>query len=453
MFIILGGWLLLAIIYMELLRSNIAISAGILLFISEVGLDLLIAFFAYQLSRNCLKIYKKALLFFSAAYLVESFTDGFLNTSVHILFHNPLSMIEELSIEIPFFIFLSLQFLGWYQVFSVCKNTPRNIYSWIIITPFMLVGLILLYLFGLAYNLQTHISYFSLGLLQIIAVILNLANFAMSALCLSTAKHKAISYMAMGTLILTAKDMIERFTILSETYYVFSDIRIVWVLGLAIFAYGLFLARKENIFKKEGFCLSSLKSLQSLYTFWCFTIFIFSFLVFSFSLYFFSYLKNVYLNESLAYISSSVMFYSIVTIVFSNFFASKMLTSFKTVKYLIDSFKSHPLEEIGLPKNFIKSDVTEFSELEDCLVTAKLAVSDKFQAEKQLSVVTAQVTHDIRSPLSALEMTLADIAVPEEKRIIMRNSIGRIRDIINNLANYSIDKDKKDSEVFVPYSR
>ena len=56
---------------------------------------------------------------------------------------------------------------------------------------------------------------------------------------------------------------------------------------------------------------------------------------------------------------------------------------------------------------------------------------EQFVALAQLS---AQVSHDIRSPLAALEMISSSLnELPEEKRLITRNSINRIRDIANSL--------------------
>ena len=52
----------------------------------------------------------------------------------------------------------------------------------------------------------------------------------------------------------------------------------------------------------------------------------------------------------------------------------------------------------------------------------------------KLSSISKQVAHDIRSPLSALNIitnTLTD--VPEEKRLLIRNSVQRINDIANDL--------------------
>lgn len=48
--------------------------------------------------------------------------------------------------------------------------------------------------------------------------------------------------------------------------------------------------------------------------------------------------------------------------------------------------------------------------------------------------ISSQVAHDIRSPLTALNVVLGSLSgIPEEKRVLARNSIERINDIANNL--------------------
>ena len=63
----------------------------------------------------------------------------------------------------------------------------------------------------------------------------------------------------------------------------------------------------------------------------------------------------------------------------------------------------------------------------------KLVASKTYEAMAKLA---SQVAHDIRSPLAALEMISGSLGeLPEDKRLIIRNSINRIRDIANSLLN------------------
>jgi signal transduction histidine kinase len=65
------------------------------------------------------------------------------------------------------------------------------------------------------------------------------------------------------------------------------------------------------------------------------------------------------------------------------------------------------------------------------------AAYDTIKSQSQLAALaalSAQVAHDIRSPLAALDSALKDVSqLPEAKRLLIRGAAGRIRDIANNL--------------------
>ena len=62
----------------------------------------------------------------------------------------------------------------------------------------------------------------------------------------------------------------------------------------------------------------------------------------------------------------------------------------------------------------------------------------KLEAEAELSKLSKQVAHDIRSPLSALNLVISTFKdAPEEKRLIIRNAVQRINDIANDLLQKS----------------
>jgi signal transduction histidine kinase len=66
-----------------------------------------------------------------------------------------------------------------------------------------------------------------------------------------------------------------------------------------------------------------------------------------------------------------------------------------------------------------------------------LAAYDNIRSQSRLAALatlSAQVAHDIRSPLAALDSALKDISqLPEEKRRLIHGAAGRIRDIANDL--------------------
>ncbi|MBK7959973.1 MAG: HAMP domain-containing histidine kinase [Bdellovibrionales bacterium] len=87
-----------------------------------------------------------------------------------------------------------------------------------------------------------------------------------------------------------------------------------------------------------------------------------------------------------------------------------------------------PSYEANSPIQEIQNIVFERKQLEEFKV--KSAVGDA------ISTMASQVSHDIRSPLSALNMALGSISeLPEPQRIMMRSAIQRINDIANDLLN------------------
>jgi len=74
----------------------------------------------------------------------------------------------------------------------------------------------------------------------------------------------------------------------------------------------------------------------------------------------------------------------------------------------------------------------------------------EFEKTRTTATIAAQVAHDIRSPLSALNAITRELPeVSEEKRLLIRGAVQRIDDIANDLAS----KKKKDSDAQVGEGR
>ncbi|OUS00174.1 hypothetical protein A9Q84_03045 [Halobacteriovorax marinus] len=68
------------------------------------------------------------------------------------------------------------------------------------------------------------------------------------------------------------------------------------------------------------------------------------------------------------------------------------------------------------------------------MIQKTIDAEKKTELYKEMNIFSSQVAHDIRSPLAALNMTLAGISqLPEPSRIMLKGAINRIQDIANNL--------------------
>ncbi len=88
----------------------------------------------------------------------------------------------------------------------------------------------------------------------------------------------------------------------------------------------------------------------------------------------------------------------------------------------------------------INNAPAELVEIKEAFERLLLSLKDEYcgriEAEKVNALIdlAAGVAHDIRSPLTALDIIIKDIKnIPEEQRIVIRNAANRINDIANNL--------------------
>jgi signal transduction histidine kinase len=87
-----------------------------------------------------------------------------------------------------------------------------------------------------------------------------------------------------------------------------------------------------------------------------------------------------------------------------------------------------------MPQDLIGAPFAEMTgKMTDALQNAS-RLENELAISKAMSDLAAQVAHDIRSPLAAMDAMLKDTSgLPEEKRVMLRNVSNRIRDIANDL--------------------
>lgn len=108
-------------------------------------------------------------------------------------------------------------------------------------------------------------------------------------------------------------------------------------------------------------------------------------------------------------------------------FRTRILIPLKAISQKLQSQRS----------DIVKNEVAFLEHaIESYISNLKIQESEKSEKEKLITanMMAAQVAHDIRSPLTALNMVIETIdKLPEEKRILIRNAIQRINDIANDL--------------------
>lgn len=85
------------------------------------------------------------------------------------------------------------------------------------------------------------------------------------------------------------------------------------------------------------------------------------------------------------------------------------------------------------------TDVEEIAEIVSIKEYIFLILKEAEEASKIVAInqLSTQVAHDIRSPLTALDMVIKNLSeLPEQKRVLVRNAVNRIRDIANNLLKH-----------------
>jgi signal transduction histidine kinase len=124
------------------------------------------------------------------------------------------------------------------------------------------------------------------------------------------------------------------------------------------------------------------------------------------------------------YLLFSIMWTGLIIIFQINRNKNQQIKSVKFLCQLLDQ-----KEEVQVST----TDLSFFSKELVPLLNAVKQSRNNLRIEVQFNIAS-QVAHDIRSPLSALEMISSQLGeLPEDKRVIIRNSINRIRDIANSL--------------------
>ncbi|MBA2657117.1 MAG: HAMP domain-containing histidine kinase [Tatlockia sp.] len=288
----------------------------------------------------------------------------------------------------------------------------------------MLINIAIIFLFfNSAQPVFSYLSWQNVS--QMISSLVELIIFDLSILSLIYSEKKGLSFIVVGLIILISGDFIISYSFLAQTNHIATYGALFWLLGLLCIFFGMLELKNHDGGLTKNW-LRSANSLKGNLAFWAFGISILNILPFFVLAYLFSPLnKTVFLI-----LPPFLMITS----------ASVVIVSLFTVKHFERPFKkiANNIESLMLDKDKSQFSndfvIEEFIFLQEFLLKVFDLKEEREEAKKALISLTAQVAHDIRSPLTALNVGLRNLTqIPEKQRILMRNASNRINDIANNL--------------------
>jgi signal transduction histidine kinase/CheY-like chemotaxis protein len=218
----------------------------------------------------------------------------------------------------------------------------------------------------------------------------------------------------------------------------------LWFLGLLFILFSVLNIEKSknyefnNWFRKEN-------TIKSQLALWAFSISMGGFLLFFCITYSFSMVdKTVFIGLPLY-----VMMYSIIAVILSIIMSRKFEIPFRKIEKNIDRLKQLDSKP-NIDDDF---SAEEFIYLQKFIVDAFYYKEEKDRAKKQIGEITAQVAHDIRSPLAAMDTIISSTenrAMTKSEKVMIRTAFRRINNITNDLvAKYKGKIYDPDTLVFI----
>lgn len=129
-----------------------------------------------------------------------------------------------------------------------------------------------------------------------------------------------------------------------------------------------------------------------------------------------------------------ILFYSLICIVL--YPLSKTIPKYifiEPINNLLSLLKNFNSDKLSTTSAHFKTEIYEIDEIKNKIISLFLLIENNSR-KAALGELAAQVAHDIRSPLAALNIITKDLnSLPEDRRLIIRNATNRINDIANNL--------------------
>jgi signal transduction histidine kinase len=381
--------------------------------------------------------YKNFYILNSIAFLSLAIGDIYYNYNFRIL-RNDISQSIGCVVTITMFMFQSAQAYCWislskygkYKLFSR-QNLPYILFS------FILMITLIFYCITGSHPSSMVIWY------QSTTLILDMLIWLYAIICLSRALSTSIIFLTLGCLMLISADLTTRCLFMTNMGEVIPSqwVHMVWTAGVVVMAIGFSFHLKNNIIL---FCPSN-----SVQVTCCSWLSITSFVVFLTGFVFLDLLnfsRNNFEDFRLILWSLPVtlVFTMISSVLLGNWFSKIILFPINHFLKRIDAFNKSDYEA---ECNSSPSQITEFKLLGEFIDQSFKKLSTALDNEISIA---EQVAHDIRSPLSALEVIIKRLPkIDDNKKNLLRDAITHIRDIVTNLEKKAFpDNSKKKAQPF-----
>ncbi len=361
----------------------------------------------------------------SIAFFAIVIGDIYYNYSFRITRHD-IKYSVDIVVTVSMLIFQLSQAYNWYVLIRYhninllsINNLPYLLFAMILIS-------ILIYYFLTGYSLSTISTWY-----QIISVSLDMLVWFFGVIGLARTQSLSIILLTFGYLLIISADLTSRCLFMLDINRLISLrwVHVTWMSGVIAMVIGFVFC-----FQKKPFEFCHTQSIQAS----CSALMLItSIIVFTISFFFLFFLNLTYNNPNVQLILWSLpiafMFTIVTSVLLGNWFSNFILQPVNDFLRRIQSFNlGNKIKE----RAYIPTRIYEFKILGDFIDNSFNAISSQLDQEIKIS---AQVAHDIRSPLLALEVSIKRIPeLPETKKILLRDAINHIRDIANNLEKNSL---------------
>lgn len=399
----------------------------------QVASDVTCVFASAKLAKS--SIHQKSFFLLNCfAFILLTIADIYYNYVFRIL-KSDILLSAGLINTLPLMFFQLSQSYNWYRLLQQQKV---KIFSWFNL-PYLLFSATATCILAYFFFTTNRLSVASTAQ-DVLSIALDMFVWFFTIICLGRVKNNTIAVLALGCLMIISADLTMTCLFMFDMNNVeFTEWpHIVWAIGTFLMAVGFL---KSN--NQEEFTFFSPNSIHANCSWWLLVSSLIAFIIGFIFPFLFTGIKG---SRDILYalwdVPISLMFTMIAATLLSNRFSKVILSPINLFTQSIESFNAGEQSEIT-----VKNDIKEFKILSDFIQKSFTRISKQLEREKNIS---AQVAHDIRSPLSALEIgiKLLPISFDESRRVLLRDAVRHIKDITNILEKN--DSNNKANENTIP---